>query len=373
VTFANGILTTAASKLLVIAGSVSGASDASFVDGPVKKLGAVGATNFDFPIGKTGVGYMKIGVANVTGATTEFTTQYIRASAMTTFGTAGLASLGIQGVSNCEYWTLDRTVTTSNADVTLYWNSHSPCGGSYLSDPLFGIRIAHYNTSLTAWDAQGGGSPSGDASSGSVTWPGVTNFSPFALAALVGSQSSLPVLFNDVRAFEKNNGVEIDWSNLTEKDLVNYVVERSVNGVNYTAIAQQFPRSNNMDKQSYTVFDATPASGANYYRIKALEMSGKTIYTKAVRVDLGKTAQLLNLYPNPVTGTQLSVSINNKQGQYTLKIVNAGGQEVYSRKIIHQGGSMTQNIELSSSVKPGVYNLMISGDNYHESNMFIVQ
>jgi len=372
VTFINGVLTTSAPNLIIVgsSGSVTGASDASFVDGPVKKIGSGG---FTFPVGKTGVGYMKIEITNVTGATTEFTAQYVRASAITTFGTTGLATIGLQGVSNCEYWTLDRAVTTSSADITMYWNAHSPCGGSYLSDPLFGIRIAHYNTTSSQWDAHGGGSPTGNASSGSITWAGVSNFSPFALAALVGSQSSLPVVLSNVKGYENNQGIQIDWSNLTEKDLVSYVVERSTNGVSFTPINEQSPRSNNNDKQSYSAFDATPVAGANYYRIRVLELSGKVVYSKIIRVDIGKMTAAFSLYPNPVRGNVLSVSVNNRQGQYSLKVSNANGQEIYSRKIVHQGGSMTQTIELPSTIKPGVYNIMISGDNYREAKIFVVQ
>ncbi|HLG39494.1 MAG TPA: T9SS type A sorting domain-containing protein, partial [Chitinophagaceae bacterium] len=343
------------------------------VDGPVRKIGAIGSEGFDFPVGKTGVGYMKIGIANVTGATTEFTAQYFRASAAETFDTVGLSAIGLQAVSNCEYWTLDRAVTASTADVTLSWNSHSPCGGAYVSDPLFGIRAAHYNTSLSKWDTHGGGALTGDASAGSVIWTDVTSFSPFALAALVGSNSPLPVMFYEVKAFQKNNGIQVEWTNLTERDLMNYIVERSSNGQDYIAINQQQPRSNLSDKESYSAFDAVPSSDVNYYRIKAFEISGKIIYSKVMKVETGKSIQGFALYPNPVRGSQVSVSISVKQGQYRVKVLNTAGQEVYSMRLNHQGGSMTQTIDLPSNIKPGVYNMMISGDNYREAKMFVVQ
>ncbi|HEY6503027.1 MAG TPA: T9SS type A sorting domain-containing protein [Chitinophagaceae bacterium] len=374
-TFTSGIVTSTSANLLTLnaAATVAGASDASFVDGPVRKVGAVGATAFNFPVGKTGTGYMTISIANVTGATTEFTAEYVRASAANTFGLTGLTALGIQAVSNCEFWTLDRAVTTSTADVTLSWNSHSPCGGAYLVDPLFGVRIVHYNTGTSSWDAQGGGSPLGAAALGSVTWTGVSAFSPFALGVTFGSQSPLPVMFSNVKAYQKNSGVQIDWSNLTERDLVSYIVERSANGQNFTTINQQAPRSNNNDKESYFAFDASPLPGINFYRIKVMEVSGKIIYSKVLKVDLGGKQKGFTLYPNPVFGGQVSVSMNVKQGQYTVKVLNSAGQQVYTQRLNHQGGSMTQTVDLPSSVKPGVYNMVISGDGYREAKMFIVQ
>jgi hypothetical protein len=180
-------------------------------------------------------------------------------------------------------------------------------------------------------------------------------------------------MFADVKAFQKNSGVQIDWSNLTERDLIGYIVERSANGQTFTAINQQSPRSNANDKESYSAYDATPLAGVNYYRVKVLEVSGKIIYSKVLKVDLSGKQAGISVYPNPVIGNQVSVSINVKQGQYTVKVLNGAGQQVYSQRLIHQGGSITQTVELPSSVKPGIYNVMVTGDNYRESKMFIVQ
>ncbi|HLG40577.1 MAG TPA: T9SS type A sorting domain-containing protein [Chitinophagaceae bacterium] len=373
VLFANGILNTTSSSLLIIGplGNVSGASDASFVNGPVKKIGAIGAAGFNFPVGKTGVGYMKIGIANVTGATTEFTAQYFRASAAADFDTIGLIAIGLQAVSTCEYWTLNRSVTRSDANVTLSWNEHSSCNSYYLSDRLSGIRLAHFNGSI--WDAHGGGSPSGNKTSGSITWSGVNSFGPFALAAMAGSSNLLPVMFYNVKSYEKNHGVQVEWTNLTERDLVSYVVERSPDGQHFTIIKEQPPRGNQNDKESYSAFDAAPFSGINYYRIKAMEISGKIIYSKVMMVAIGNTVRGFSIYPNPVQGNQVSVSMNGKKGQYSVKILNTAGQEMYSVRLNHQGDSMSQTIDIPYNIRPGVYNMMISGDNYLEAKMFLVQ
>lgn len=376
-TLTSGILNTNSLLLtLTSTGSVSGASDASFVDGPVKKIGAIGGTTFDFPVGKTGVGYMPIGIANVTGATTEFSAQYVRASAKTTFGTAGLVEKGLQGVSNCEYWELSRAVTSSTADITMYWNAHSPCNGlTYVANPAFGLRIAHYNTTLSKWDAHGGGAISGNGTAGSLTWAGVANFSPFALAATTGSSSSLPVMYDNVKAYAKNNGVQIEWSNLTERDLSVYLVEHSVDGINFTAINQVQPKNNRNDRADYTDFHATPATGANYYRIRANEITGKIVYSKILRVEIGGgVKKSLTLYPNPVVGNQVSIALNNvTEGQYSVSVVSTDGRNLYSKTITCQGSTLTQSFQLPASVKPGMYTLLVSGDNYNESKIFIVQ
>ena len=184
----------------------------------------------------------------------------------------------------------------------------------------------------------------------------------------------MPVKFADEKAYEKNNGVQIEWSNLTEKDVAVYSIERSSNGTDYVSISQQLPTSNQNDKAVYQGFDATVPQGISYYRIKAVETTGKIVYSKVLSVNISIAATGLKVYPNPVKGKQVTVSISDlKTGQYTLRIINTSGQDVYKQMINSQGNTLTQLIELPSSIKPGVYNIIMAGNNYRQSQPFIVQ
>jgi hypothetical protein len=367
-TFTSGIVNSTATNLLTFgAGATTGlSSNTSFVNGPVRKIFNSGET-FSFPVGVTGTGDEPLTVDGISAAGYDFTAEYSRVSATSL---SSSYNSPVQFVSGCEHWNLDKNAgPAAGVNVTLSWDANSGCNANpYVTNPgTLSIGVLNSGT----WEEAG---LAGTFSASTVTRTVVTSFGAFTLANVTGgSENSLPVMFNDVKAYEKDHGVQIDWTNLTERDLVNYVVERSVNGVNYTAISQQLPRSNNNDKQSYSAFDATPFSGANYYRIKVYEISGKVIYSKVARVEIGKISKGIMLYPNPVQGNQVSVSINATKGQYMIKVVNTAGQEIYSQEIVHQGGSLTQVVELPSAVKPGVYNIMISGDNYHETKMFLVQ
>jgi hypothetical protein len=207
-----------------------------------------------------------------------------------------------------------------------------------------------------------------------VTSDDVNSFSPFALGSSTSLENPLPVIFANVKAYEKNGGVQIDWSNLTEKDVAGYDVERSTNGSDFTSISHQLPTSNQNDKVDYTAFDANPAQGVSYYRIKAQETTGKIEYSKILSVTIGSSNQSLRLYPNPVKGNQITISMSNiKRGQYTLRVINAAGQDVFKQVINNQTTSLTQTLDLPATIKAGVYNMVIHGDNYRETKTFIVQ
>jgi hypothetical protein len=167
---------------------------------------------------------------------------------------------------------------------------------------------------------------------------------------------------------KKNGAVQIEWSNLTEKDVAEYTIERSVNGQDFIAIAKQWPTSNQNDKATYIGSDAVPVAGANYYRIKVVETTGKIVYSKILSVDLGRANVGLQLYPNPVIGNQITISLSNmKHGQYNLHVLNATGQDVFKKIIVNQSNNLTQTLNLPSTIKPGVYNMVITAEEYREN------
>ncbi len=356
ITTTNNLLTVAA------AGSATAPTSTSFVNGPLAK---VGNTNFTFPVGKEGDGYRTIGISSLSGNAT-FVAEFFRSNP----GAATLGA-GLTQISACEYWDLARPAGTASAQVTLSWEPGSPCGSSgvYVTNPVT-LRVAHLVG--TTWINEGNSARTGNNTAGTVTSNAVSAFSPFTLAGS-NAENPLPVIFANVKAYEKNNGVQIEWSNLTEKDVASYSVERSTNGADYSSIAQQLPTSNQNDKVDYSAFDANPAQGTNYYRIKAVETTGKIVYSKVLTVSLGSANKGLKVYPNPVRGNQVTISLSNiKRGQYTLRVINTAGQDIHRQVLNNQGSTLTQTIDLPS-IKAGVYNILIIGSDYRETKTFVVQ
>lgn len=375
-TLTNGYVTPGANTLLVGTAGTSTSSNGAYVNGQLSKQFSGNGT-FTFYVGKVaGSGLRSIGMATNSGSTTTtFVAEFLRSSGGSiTNGT--VYGSGISRVSQCEYWTLNRTAGNRGGQVTLSWDANSPCNsGPYVTE-LTSLRVARHDG--TAWQnagpASGGANFGSTLGAGTITSSNVTSFSPFALATSNAAENPLPVLFADVKAYSKNNGVQVEWSNLTEREILNYEVERSANGIDFYAVNQQLPKSNRDDKASYTFFDASPVNGANYYRVRVQEQSGKVIYSKILRVEMGSTKYSFSLYPNPVTGKQLTVSLNGvKQGKYNVQIIDAAGQRVFTTNLSNVGTGVTQMIELPASVKTGMYVMIVSAEDYRETKQFIVR
>lgn len=365
---AGALVSTATNFLSLIDNATSSVgSNASYVSGPIRKTGN---DAFTFPTGRVGAGYVPISISAPTSTGTIMTAEYLRG---TPPNASNITAAGIKHISGCDYWTLDQTGTASTLNVTLNWNANNPCNGTaYVTDPTT-IKAVHYNG--TSWNTASPSNGTGTAAVGSVTWTGVSVFSPFALGTTAtGNANPLPVLFDNVRAYERSGGIEIGWSNLTERDLIEYVVERSTNGRDYTDYMTVTPKSNLNEKADYSQYDASPASGANFYRIRCLEISGKMIYSKVLRVDMGGTKKGLSLYPNPVIGKSLTLTLTGvKQGAYNIRVVTATGQDVFHKTIQAQASGITQTLQLPSSIKPGVYTMVVNGEGYSQNQLFVVQ
>ncbi len=370
-TLTDGVVTTAAtpSGLVTLAAgaSLSGGSLASHVNGPIARTGN---TDFTFPVGN-GTLYRPIGFTSMTGGApgTVVTARYVLGNPRTTFGTTGTGpALPIKDVSLCEYWDLDDGAATTTAIVSLQYSSTSPCNaGGYIGDPA-SLLVAHWNGAT--WENLGAAP---GATGTNMTASTASSFSPFTIGTSDAGLNGLPVSFTDVKAFERGNGVQIDFTNSTESDMSVYVVERSANGVDFTAIGQLAPRSNQFDRVSYTYIDAAPLAGTNFYRVKAVELTGKNVFSKSLRVDIGRSPKGISLYPNPVRGSEITIGFSALKGQYNLHVVNTAGQVVYRQTLNHAGGTVAQTVSLPAALKAGVYNVLISGDNYKETKTFVIQ
>ena len=169
-------------------------------------------------------------------------------------------------------------------------------------------------------------------------------------------------------------GINIGWSNLAELNVINYKVEHSVNGRDFTALSSLTPNRNDGGRADYSYFDAQPVSGVNFYRIQSLEQDGKKVYSVIVKVDTKETNADVTVYPNPVTEGQLVLQTPGlKRGLYIVNVFNTAGQQVYTKQLNHNGGFVTLSIQLPASLKTGIYNLRLAGDGVKLIKTFIVQ
>ncbi|MCW3110652.1 MAG: C-terminal target protein [Segetibacter sp.] len=188
------------------------------------------------------------------------------------------------------------------------------------------------------------------------------------------SFATLPVILTDVKAYQKDKGIQVDWNTATETNIDKYEVEKSLNSQQFDKVFSIAAKSNNALANSYNWFDNNASSGNNFYRIKIIEKTGDFRYSPVVRVSISNGKSGFAVYPNPVKGNAISLQLSNmEEGKYAVNIFSNTGQKVYCSSLHHTGGSASQTLLLKRKIAAGKYTLQLSNDKTSLNQSILIQ
>ena len=173
--------------------------------------------------------------------------------------------------------------------------------------------------------------------------------------------------------------VTVHWGTATERNVANYTVEQSNDGINFTAIATQAATANNGSNPSYSKQDASASKENNWYRVKANNTNGTVKYTAIAMVGAVNDAAInalptVTIEPNIITNGLLHLHTRNKlNGKYLLQIYNALGEKIKIINIKVETTNKLQIIQLGSIAKGKYYCIVDDGKGWKKSIDFIVQ
>ncbi|MBL7703074.1 MAG: hypothetical protein JNM14_12550 [Ferruginibacter sp.] len=165
-----------------------------------------------------------------------------------------------------------------------------------------------------------------------------------------------------IKANQKNDGVQVDWSSKTETDMVRYEVEKSTYGTNFAKVNTTAAIGNSNAPVDYNWFDTNPHMGTSFYRIRGIDKAGNVRYSEMVRVLFGKGEPAVVVYPNPVQGRTFKIDMYNLvKGTYVLSLYSNEGRLVHTQQLQHDGSQATRTITLNGDIAQGAYQLQLSG------------
>jgi hypothetical protein len=187
---------------------------------------------------------------------------------------------------------------------------------------------------------------------------------------------TLPVTITNVSATRNSDRtISVNWKSENETSMQDYIIERSADGRNFTAIADRITAMNTSRLIAYTQVDQNPLSGDNFYRIKATGLSGQVQYSNIVKVAPLKAGSSIVVYPNPVVDRTVNLYFNNKsEGKYQVQLVNLAGQVVYNSPQDILGNSTVISFNVGKNVTAGNYQLVvIAPDGTKFSHQVLIQ
>lgn len=355
----NGIINTTSSNLLILGSSatVSGASNSSFVSGPVARI-TNSNTEFIFPVGK-GNTYSPLGIIPSDANANTFQAEYFN-SAYT--NTTSLGS-GISSVSQIGYYDISRTSGSSTAKVKLYWNENSGVT-SYTN-----LRVGHWTGSL--WENLGGANISGNNSNGSLeTNDYINSFSPFALASV--SEQPLPVKLNIFSFTTKSNSINLFWQTSEELNNSGFEIERKQGKDIWQKIG--FVKGNNKPAE-YNYEDKNLKTGKYSYRLKQIDYNGNYEYfdlKDLIEIATPEKFGLSQNYPNPFNSKTIINWQIPKSDYVSIKIYDIKGSEVYALISGYIEAGYHSTIFDASGLSSGVYYYRMISGNYSKTEKLLL-
>ena len=156
------------------------------------------------------------------------------------------------------------------------------------------------------------------------------------------SNGAIPVELIKFSGRLKNQQTLLNWSTASERENAGFSVEKSINGVDYTAIGFVKGQGTNNGIRTYDFTDASvlKAQPITYYRLKQMDNDGKYTYSPIVAIKQNGGKLALNAaFPMPITeGVTLDFS-TSKAGKITAILTDILGKVVKTELISANEGS----------------------------------
>jgi len=172
---------------------------------------------------------------------------------------------------------------------------------------------------------------------------------------------NLPVLFSSLTATRHDGYNEISWATVAETNTRKFVVEYSMDGINFQTASELIPSGSSYAVKQYTT-DMRPV----LYRVKVIDPGGRSYYSKSIMLQ-GTEISPVKVYPTIVTGNMINVEANWPVQRIT--IVCTDGAVLYEKEISGQTNLIRVN---TPSLSKGIYWVNFFGDGWKSSSKFLV-
>lgn len=181
---------------------------------------------------------------------------------------------------------------------------------------------------------------------------------------------TLPVtLINFSAQNNDNKSAKLNWTVTQEYNASHYVVERSYDGKNFSALTQ-VPAQNKTELNTYAIEDKElklddGTTSTVYYRLTLVDLDGssKVYDVRSVKFVLPGNKMEIQAHPNPfIQSIQITIPSTSAQGAW-VSLSNANGQVVYSQQHTLSNGRNLLQIKPKATLNSGSYFLTVVLDN----------
>lgn len=174
--------------------------------------------------------------------------------------------------------------------------------------------------------------------------------------------STLPVKLSAFNAKKNDTKVQLDWTTSMEKNVSHFVVQRSVDGSEYTDIGMIFTDGDSDAGRNYQFADNVKnfSKQTLYYRLKMVDLDAKFEYSPVRVIMMGSQKETLTVlaYPNPVVDNlRITLPGSWQDNKVTIELVNTNGQMV--KRLTNNRAGQTETVDMRD-LAVGLYVVRVS-------------
>jgi hypothetical protein len=194
----------------------------------------------------------------------------------------------------------------------------------------------------------------------------------YVLTNVSGGCNLLPISLSDFSGIKKEKFNEIKWSTTSENNTAYFILEKSLNGLEFEMfkILNAIGESNSI--KHYSVIDDSPFKDGTYYRLKIIDKDGTSNVSGIIYI-----ANEINVLTNIVVNYNLPEQVDfifysSKEFKGNFEIISLTGSSIYKKEINIGSGENIISVN-NSNLASGIYFLHVNFNGNSQFQKFIIR
>lgn len=150
---------------------------------------------------------------------------------------------------------------------------------------------------------------------------------------LAGTAETLPISLIDFRTNCQNNSVMLHWTTATEVNNDYFIIEKSIDGLNYIELARVSGNGNTNSIINYEFLDYSALSDLVYYRLSQVDYDGKTTIFNPISSSCGSRHILSFTVVNPAQDYLRVYASDPLNSEVEMSCIDVSGRLIFQKKL----------------------------------------
>jgi hypothetical protein len=214
-------------------------------------------------------------------------------------------------------------------------------------------RVYMYNKATGAYVGMSQLPPTGATASASFKTSWANNYvwlfelSTFTWYSYQVLSIGLPIELISFEGKCERGKAELNWKCSLNCKNNDFIVERSVDGINFVKAGEVKVKAKGSSQVSYAFSDEITSSEETYYRLRQTDQAGVSDLSEVIGVNCGNKRSELTIFPNPGKGNFI---LKGAELNSELTVTNSLGQTVYRSIVTSEVPQEIRLIDLPSGI-----------------------